>query len=767
MRIHINSDYSLASERHFRITRGDSLNLEIFFLNADCTVGRSHKIDNLTIRFGAKPKGDYQCGGFLVYTDQFVLRETTLGNPYYDAPIHFNSEALSDLLGNDDYVSLIAELELKIGSLTMTVPSRQLELQIHNDVIKGGEGLPVPVPAYVTQEYVDTELQRSIDEHLSSYTNHFEEVSNRMEKVAENVQKSETAVAGSAEEALRSASDAGVYAGQSRQSRTDAEKCVLLSVQAADLAKSEAGLAWTWAEGEDDFPEDGHVHRSSKIWALESQGYCNVAHSWAIAAEEASNSSEINASGASVSARNAKASETAAANSAARAEAALAEMKALTIGAVTTLPPGSQATASITNGKLNLGLVAGPKGDTGEVAPDNVMIKNPDGSIDVAAVNFHHPNATHNPDQVTSIGAYLSNAVCLSRNPYDATRLQPASFIGWRYDGTMYADGYWNMETICGNVSFVEKVTFEERPVFKNGIENTNGIYYTPSATPVQIGAVTLTADGIPHTWLYSDNRRDNNGGNLSALTINETGSPYDAHLYLGRGVGCVVMTGSSFEMRDKRIRGLAPGISSTDAVNLTQTGESGGSVLSVNGHTGHVQIGMGTMSHPEDNSVTAIYVYARQKDQSVETVADYGYMIGMKGASAGPYTQCLDFTGFDGEEHLPDGVITTENINLYAVTELGGITGSVHLGNALIMGSSGLVVDLGDYRGALRLSDESGNNIIKYDEADDSILVGLDNGSHSRSVVIVSNKCDVKANSFRFNDSDVLTSESVINLEL
>lgn len=126
-----------------------------------------------------------------------------------------------------------------------------------------------------------------------------------------------------------------------------------------------------------------------------------------------------------------------------------------------------------------------------------------------------------------------------------------------------------NFATLQGNNNFVGTNTFSARTTFNSGITNTNGIYFTPTSTPVQIGAVTLTADGSQHYWLYHSN--NTSSVNLSARRILETGSPSNTSLYLAETTGSVVMGGANLNMNSKGIVNLSPGAYANDAVNFSQ----------------------------------------------------------------------------------------------------------------------------------------------------------------------------------------------------
>ncbi len=126
-----------------------------------------------------------------------------------------------------------------------------------------------------------------------------------------------------------------------------------------------------------------------------------------------------------------------------------------------------------------------------------------------------------------------------------------------------------NFATLQGNNNFVGTNTFSARTTFNSGITNTNGIYFTPTSTPVQIGAVTLTADGAQHYWLYHSN--NTTSAALSARRILETDTPANTSLYLTEGVASVVLGGGFLNLNSKRIVNLSPGTAATDAVNFSQ----------------------------------------------------------------------------------------------------------------------------------------------------------------------------------------------------
>lgn len=561
MRIYINPDYSIAGEEHFRLSRGDSRELEVFFMEPYPGTG-FRKLNHLTMRFGAKPKGDYQFDGFLVYTDHFELREDSRKNPYYAGMIHFDSTVLSDLLANDDYVELIAELELKIGSLTVTVPTRQLNLQIHNDVIKGTEGLPVPVPEYVTEEYVASELQRRIDASLEGYTVRLEGATGEVEEAVSGIREVKETVTSAAAAAALSAEGASGYA-------------------ATALA----------------------------------------------AAKEANQGAAVVA-------------------------AALAEMQGLTIGTVTTLDAGTQATASVVNGKLNLGIprgevgaagspgVQGPKGEpgapgargeTGAQGPQGIQgIQGPKGD----------------PGGVTSIGG-KTGAVLLGEN-LSMTGLTLNAAGGGEIDLSNY-DGPVHLSYKGKNVLSTRDETWERTAVLDLGPLSGSG------NVSVAVGQGIAVAAGINASTL------DGWGASSFVRTAN---------------IGTYAVT--SFGGKKGAI-GVGSNLSMSGNTLNASGGSGGGGVSSVNGLTGALELKMGTMSHPDDSEVMALYVYASDEYGNESNASD-AYMMGMYGAAGGPYTQCLDFSHIPADLSNYQGEVNIRDT--YGNRVLYGASGEVHVGS-------------------------------------------------------------------------------------
>lgn len=198
---------------------------------------------------------------------------------------------------------------------------------------------------------------------------------------ATNAANSATSAAGSATTATTKASEASTSASNAAASATAASTSATSASNSATAAATSATAA-----------SDSKTAAANSATTA-STAATNAANSATAAANSATaaGTSETNAANsataaagsattASTAATNAGNSATSAANSAtAAAQSAIdaADASRLTVGTVTTVAVGGTATATITGAPgsqlLNLGLVTGPKGDTGDHGPSNVF----------------------------------------------------------------------------------------------------------------------------------------------------------------------------------------------------------------------------------------------------------------------------------------------------------------------------------------------------------------------------------------------------------
>lgn len=183
------------------------------------------------------------------------------------------------------------------------------------------------------------------------------------------------------------------------------------------------------------------------------------------------------------------------------------------------------------------------------------------GAITVKGINFYDDQLTS--PQAFSIGISNENVLATRKAVYvrgQASNVNGIAFVS--------AEGTRGTQTIYGklnahsNVTVSRDMEVEGKLTVANSIENTSGIYKTPSGTPVQLGAVTLTADGSAHSWMHLNNAGTNDGIRLSGYTIGTTGSPApDMPIWLG----CIL------NMNSHSIINLSQGVNNGDAVNVSQ----------------------------------------------------------------------------------------------------------------------------------------------------------------------------------------------------
>lgn len=357
MKLTIDRNWNDVQVCSWNLVRGECERLEVAF--------EGNVPDDAVLTFAAKAAGND--AGFVLFCDGFER----VGD-LFCAVVSLDTVELNGLFADEDRVTLMAELRLETGRV---VQKFILRMVVRNDVIKGTEGLPVPAPEYVTKVYLEEELRKHT-------------------VVMEGLRDAAQDAAGDAADSARAAAGSEVLAGKWAENPKDepvtgagvsarysALHWAYYGKQYARNASDSAALARAWAEGEGDpDPSDGdQVSRSSKKWALDSRDYSEYAYNQAVASSRHANSSsesakiaaELVASVADVSDQVAAAQNAArqARASADAAAAALADIQGISIGTVTTLEAGAQATASVVNGKLNLGIPRGATGLTGSQGP--------------------------------------------------------------------------------------------------------------------------------------------------------------------------------------------------------------------------------------------------------------------------------------------------------------------------------------------------------------------------------------------------------------
>ncbi|MCW1921321.1 hypothetical protein OKA05_02080 [Luteolibacter arcticus] len=128
--------------------RGDSTPLEVQFVRAGVAEALP---EGSVLSFGLKESGKYD-GDFAVFFDEFAAPTATPNFIYAGTP-NFNTEELDDLLfvdgtsANDKAsVDLMGEFSWAVGEAD-PVSIRTFTCRVHNDVIRGDEGTPLPLPS--------------------------------------------------------------------------------------------------------------------------------------------------------------------------------------------------------------------------------------------------------------------------------------------------------------------------------------------------------------------------------------------------------------------------------------------------------------------------------------------------------------------------------------------------------------------------------------------------------------------------------------------
>ena len=185
------------------------------------------------------------------------------------------------------------------------------------------------------------------------------------------------------------------------------------------------------------------------------------------------------------------------------------------------------------------------------------------GAITVKGINFYDDQLTS--PQAFSIGMASNNTLATRKAVYVQGQLPTIN--GIQYISVASGTGNAGLTHVYGRFEAEGNSNFRTLSVLGElscaaGITNHNGIYKTPSGTPVQLGAVTLIADGSAHSWMHLNNVGTNDGIRLSGRTIGATGSPVpDMPIWLG----CIL------NMNSHSIINLSQGVNNGDAVNVSQ----------------------------------------------------------------------------------------------------------------------------------------------------------------------------------------------------
>ena len=631
MKIDVCYDLEDVQPSRLQLQRGEKLQLEVWFHGPNWDKVYD---PGLAIKFGAKESGKYASSEpIMVYCDTFVLDESGC----YKGVLQLNTTNLLTLIGEEKSVTLDAQFEF--SGRDVVYKTKLLRLVVSNDVLKGDEGVPVPAPSYVTKDELGQEVKSQVDGIMSD----------KMDEMA------------------GMASDAAASAEAAEQSKNNA------ATSATNAANSES-LAQKWAINPRDLPVTGSgatAKYSSSHWATYAQQYAQAASDAATSASSSRADCELfkqfayqqaqaSADSAVVSATQAKiaadlvagvagvgdqveAAEEAARQAKASSDAAkaiLAEIKGISIGTVTKVAPGGSPNVTYTNGKLNFWIVTGDKGEpgapgargeTGAQGPQGIQgIQGPKGD----------------PGGVTSIGG-KTGAVLLGEN-LSMTGLTLNAAGGGEIDLSNY-DGPVHLSYKGKNVLSTRDETWERTAVLDLGPLSGSG------NVSVAVGQGIAVAAGINASTL------DGWGASSFVRTAN---------------IGTYAVT--SFGGKKGAI-GVGSNLSMSGNTLNASGGSGGGGVSSVNGLTGALELKMGTMSHPDDSEVMALYVYASDEYGNESNASD-AYMMGMYGAAGGPYTQCLDFSHIPADLSNYQGEVNIRDT--YGNRVLYGASGEVHVGS-------------------------------------------------------------------------------------
>lgn len=151
--------------------RGDSARVEVQFVSG--TVVQELSGTTITGSFGLKESGKYDTASCIVGPASWTKEGTGTATKYVFEP-DFATSALADLLehGDADDTNDVVSVAL-MGEISWTIDgaiysTQTFEAVVHNDVLKGGEGLSVPVPDQQVQWLSENGI--AYDDALTDYT---------------------------------------------------------------------------------------------------------------------------------------------------------------------------------------------------------------------------------------------------------------------------------------------------------------------------------------------------------------------------------------------------------------------------------------------------------------------------------------------------------------------------------------------------------------------------------------------------------------------
>lgn len=225
MFFYIDSNYKIWGRvNHFHFKRGDDLELTLIFIGKK---GYTITPEYMDIVFAAKLPGDY-AGEFMAYTNAFIPDQTAEGDPCMRGTLGLNSVELASKIRMEESIELVAEFEFKKQG--EKVSSQTITLFIHNDLIKGMEGIPSGImPDYVTKSYVDATVTGNVS---AAFEKKVRELASLREDSSRFKEEAEEALA----RALLSTADSSMNAGLARNKAEEARK----SEESAFSYKNEA-----------------------------------------------------------------------------------------------------------------------------------------------------------------------------------------------------------------------------------------------------------------------------------------------------------------------------------------------------------------------------------------------------------------------------------------------------------------------------------------------------------------------------------------------